>query len=332
MSPARRAIGAIGLAAVAVAAGGAAAAGQPADAPPVLACSADPPVVAFGGSVVVRAWAAPDHGDRGILWDSPVGQLTPRGAEAQWDLAGLRPGTYAAVARIGDAPEGASECVVRVVMRPDPAARGPGQGPDRGPRETGWAILTPSQKEEPGYGLYSYLLLGGPPTEASRPRYLAAIDAYLRLSPAIQSLEQYLDPKALNIAYLPVQSAPPAGASAEWMLERHDYARSRVLLREFPGEHRGGPYIVSALQPVAIPGARGGATIQRFLFQDLSWVPAHLASAWTKEFLNQAAQERFWEPRTAERLALRLRLTIAVLGAGLPEVRKALDSWIAWTR
>ena len=53
---------------------------------------------------------------------------------------------------------------------------------------------------------------------------------------------------------------------------------------------------------------------------------------WVREFLNQAAQERFWEERTGQQLALKLRLTIGILGVGLPEVRKALDTWIAWVR
>jgi hypothetical protein len=49
-----------------------------------------------------------------------------------------------------------------------------------------------------------------------------------------------------------------------------------------------------------------------------------------KEFLNQAAQERFWEAKKGAQFAQRLRATVGVMGAGLPEVKKSLDSWIAW--
>ena len=66
------------------------------------------------------------------------------------------------------------------------------------------------------------------------------------------------------------------------------------------------------------------------LFQDLSRVPPHLVSAWVLEFLNQAAQERFWEERSGRALALRMRLTVGILGTGVPEVRKAMDDWVAW--
>ena len=69
-----------------------------------------------------------------------------------------------------------------------------------------------------------------------------------------------------------------------------------------------------------------------YLFQDLSSVPPHLAASWVREFLNQAAQERFWEEKTAVQLAQRLRATVGIMGAGLPEVRKSLDSWITWVK
>ena len=79
------------------------------------------------------------------------------------------------------------------------------------------------------------------------------------------------------------------------------------------------------LGPLTSAGGQGP-----YLLQDLSAVPPHLAASWVKEFLNQAAQERFWEERKAVQLASRMRVTIAILGAGLPEVRKAVDDWIAW--
>ena len=51
-----------------------------------------------------------------------------------------------------------------------------------------------------------------------------------------------------------------------------------------------------------------------------------------REFQNQAAQERFWEPRTMEILTLKLRTTIAVLAIGLPEVQSAVHKWISSIR
>jgi hypothetical protein len=266
------------------------------------------------------------------VWEATAGRLEGRDAQARWELAGVRAGTYAAIVKVTDSTGASADCLVRVIVRRDGGTRGPLPESPRPQRETGGALLVQGQAEAPGYGLYSYLLLGGPPTEVSRERYLKAIGAYWTLVPEIASLEQYLPRRDLNVAYLPVKVAPTQSVSTEWILEQHDYARSRSLLRALPGTLREGPYIVSTMKPLGGTSERPPALSGQYLFQDLSSAPPHLVSAWVKEFLNQAAQERFWEPRTAEQLALKLRMTIGVLGVGLPEVRKALDSWIAWVR
>ena len=89
---------------------------------------------------------------------------------------------------------------------------------------------------------------------------------------------------------------------------------------------RDGPYIVSSLTPLGETPAATGP----YLFQDLSAVPPTLASEWIKEFLNQSAQVRFWESRTAAMLSLRLRTTLTVLADGLAAVQSGLGGWITW--
>jgi len=293
--------------------------------PAALSCSPETPAVALGETVIVRAWASPAAGrSLRYAWAATAGQIEGHGSAARWSLADLRPGTYAATVTVGDGGSAPVECIVRVIVRRDARPRDPS-------RETGLALLSRGRAEEAGYGLYSYLLLGSPPGEASRERYLKAIGAYWALAPDIASLEQYVQRRELNVAYVPVTSAPAGAVSAEWMIEQYDYARARSLLRVLPGVRRDGPYIVSVLRPLG-----GTGEVARlpgpYLFQDLSSVPPHLVASWVREFLNQAAQERFWEERTGEQLALRLRLTLGILGQGLPEVRQALDSWIAWLR
>ena len=292
-----------------------------------LACSADRPTVAIGETVLLKAWAVTPPGQTlRYAWEATVGRLEAEGPEARWTLSNLRPGRYAASVRVEGQAGQTAECLLRVIVRQDPAARLLQESRPL-PRETGSALLLESQGEAAGYGLYSYLLLGSPPAGAVRERYLGVIEAIWRLVPEIARLEAHVPRQELNIAYVPVTSPPPGAVSAEWILEKYDYARARTILRLLPGTHRDGPYVVSALRPLAAPTPLGPA-----LFQDLSRVPPHLVSAWVKEFLNQAAQERFWEERTGQQLANRLRLTIGVLAAGLPEVRRALDDWIAWVR
>ncbi len=158
---------------------------------------------------------------------------------------------------------------------------------------------------------------------------MKTVESYLALVPDVMSLEQYVPRSELNILYLPVRSAPTQQPLAAWALDNYDYARARSLLRNIPGNNRDGPYILAATRPL---GQGEGAELAagHYLRQDLSSVPPHLAALWVKEFLNQAAQNRFWEEKTAIKLGLNLRRTIGVAGAGLPEVRKGLDSLITW--
>lgn len=300
--------------------------------PLVVACSAEKATVPLGGTVRLRAWVTPPSGQTPrYVWEATVGRVDNQGSEAQWDLADVRPGTYAATLRVSLSAGSSTECLLRVIVRREVGERGPLGTPQAPSRETGASLLLPGRGETPEYGLYSYLLLGSPPSDAARERYLKAIGAYWGLIPEITRLEQYVGRRELNVAYLPVTSAPDRAISAEWLLEHYDYARARSLLRLLPGGNREGPYIVSTLGPLG-DAASGSALSGQYLFQDLSRVPPHLVASWVKEFLNQAAQERFWEEKTGERLALKMRATVGVLGMGLPEVRKALDSWIAWIR
>jgi hypothetical protein len=126
-----------------------------------------------------------------------------------------------------------------------------------------------------------------------------------------------------------VRGAPAPPVTAQWVVDNYDYARARSVLRTVPGSNRDGPYILAAFKPL---GGTVAAAAGPYLFQDLSSVPPHLAASWVREFLNQAAQERFWEEKKAAQLARRMRATVGIMGAGLPEVRKSLDSWISWVR
>ena len=295
---------------------------------PIVACSAEHVTVAFGETVTLRAWAeTPSSQAPRFAWQVPVGSLGGAGGEVRWNLSGVRPGSYAASVRTTANGGTSPECLLRVIIRQDAGSRGGLVAPAPS-RETGTSWLLPEREEVPEYGLYSYLLLGSPPTDASRERYLKTLEAFWGLIPEIARLEQYIPRRELNIAYLPLRIAPEGTRSPEWLLANYDFARARSLLRFLPGNTREGPYIISALKPMG--ASSSSAPAGPWLFQNLSRVPPHLVASWVKEFLNQAAQERFWEEHRAEALARRLRLTVGILSLGLPEVRKGVDDWIAW--
>jgi len=162
--------------------------------------------------------------------------------------------------------------------------------------------------------------------KTTRERHVKTLEAWQTLVPALADLERYLKPAQLNITLVPVQGAVPTKVSTDWLLEHYDYARARALLRAAARDGRDGPYIVSTLEPLSETAPLAGP----HLFQDLSSVPPELVSAWMKEFLNQSAQERFWEPRTAAMLGLRMRTTLWVLSQGLVDVQNSLGRWITW--
>lgn len=282
-----------------------------------LACSPDKPVAWPREKIRLRAFTeagAPLHYE----WTVSRGTVDAQAAAATWDFTGVEPGTYTATVRVTGRTGELARCSVKIVVQ----ARSPIRG-----RETGWSLLVAGREEEKGYGLYSYLLLGSPPTGANRERYLKTIEAFVGLIPDIVNMEKYLSRGELNVTYLPVRVPPPSGSAApDWLLEHYDYARARFLLSRIRSDRRDGPYIVSVLAPLA------GTTVgpSSHLFQDLSQTPADLVSLWAKEFFNQAAQNRFWEPKTANGMVLKMRTTIAVMAEGLPDVKKGLNGWIAW--
>jgi hypothetical protein len=207
----------------------------------------------------------------------------------------------------------------------------------------GHAFLVANQAEGAGYGLYSYLLFGSPPSDADRNLYLQAISACLRELRDIQSLEDAgFDRRELNITYLPIREPLPRVFSSasglsphattvldEWILDHYNYDRARSLLRFLRGAHRTGPYIISTLHPL------GGYEPfpARYLLQDLSLVPydqPDLIYAWVREFLQRASQPQRWEEVGAKQFAERLRQGIAMVATDVPEIRNTLDSRITW--
>ena len=285
----------------------------------IVSCTPDKPTVLPREKIAVQVWTPEATPSSQYVWSANGGRIAGSGSEALWDFEGVRPGAYQATVKIQSAPTGSSSCSVQVFVLERQGQRGL-------ERVSGRSLLVADAPEEKGYGLYSYLLFAVPPDDSSREQYTKLIQAYLSLIPDAAKLEQYLKPAEMNNTYLPVDAKPPEFISAEWVLEHYNYARAVVLLRALPGTHRDGPYIISTLEPLT----GKSSSPDKFLLQNMSSVPPHLVGAWIKQFINQAAQERFWQPNSMEKLVLKLRTSIGVMAIGLPEVQKALNDLIAW--
>jgi hypothetical protein len=136
-----------------------------------------------------------------------------------------------------------------------------------------------------------------------------------------------VQPKELNITYVPVDAAPPVALRAEWLVEHYDYERAQVLFGQLK-EPCKGVCLLSTLVPLTQNADPG-----QFGFEDLSTVPSQppdLITWWLREFLAQSAQERFWDARTGKRFVLTMRTTISALAVGLPDVQRAVNAWITW--
>jgi hypothetical protein len=195
-------------------------------------------------------------------------------------------------------------------------------------RLTGWASLSHGKPESPGYGLYSHLLLASPPTDVSRPRYVAAVTYFLTQIPDIQSFSNDRVPSQLNVSYLLLTAQAAAPLNADWVLDHYDYARSQVLLSAIQGSHPEGPYVVSTAGPLS-----GQPSIDRnCLYQDLSSVPGRVIPLWLMEFTEQAAQERFWQKRSVAHFLLKLRTGLASVSDTPLDQITAMVTWLEKTQ
>lgn len=201
---------------------------------------------------------------------------------------------------------------------------------------SGRSFLVGNTAEEPGFGLYSYLLFSSEPvSDEDKQRDLAVIKAFVDLLSDVADLRGAgMDKSNLNVTYLLVVDTPQDKVPApDWILSHYDYARAKVLLHLFHHDVLGGPYVASCLTPLS----QGGAAPAQHLWQDMSHVPGSLAASWEKEFERRAGRKDFWASDTRNQALLGLRDFISTTASALPEVNIAsadfktmLADWLSW--
>jgi hypothetical protein len=201
---------------------------------------------------------------------------------------------------------------------------------------SGRSFLLSHDPEEPGYGLYSYLLFSSAPaSDDEKKRDLAVIQAFVDLLNDVSDLQSNgIGKGQINVTYLLVTEAPRDRVPpADWVLSHYDFPRAKVLLRIFHRNVLGGPYVASALTPIS----RSAIAPDHHLWQDMTHVPAAVAASWEKEFERRATRPEFWAPDTRDQALLALRDFISNSASGLTAVDAAsasfksmLATWLSW--
>jgi hypothetical protein len=250
-------------------------------------------------------------------WTVTGGDVVAGDSVSRWALERAGIGVQMASAtREGDA---AASCSVRVAVVPPGGHMGSSLFRAR-------MFLTPTTREEAGYAVYSYLLLGARPDSADRARVRTAVAEYVRHSEDFEAFHaaQRRDRGAFDMSYLPVALAP-ARVDPDTILAHYDYAAAQGLLRKLPGDVRGvGPYLVSV---AATPLSRADSLPKRSIVQDLSTVPTPVVGPWVRRFVDVTSQQRFDDGMSLRGFVLRLRTAIGVAALGLSDVTDSLAKW-----
>jgi hypothetical protein len=278
-------------------------------------------IARFGESVTLIA--APSDKPDGLQWAATGGTIQNKGGKVIWKLEALpsdqNSQTAFVVSRSKDGTT--RSCSVEVWLAEEPL---------KGTvLETGRVFLRPGRREEQGFGLYSYLVLGSPVNQRNRSLYEAVVAAYLDMVRPLAALQNYFQDKAsLAALYVPVKDAPPSSRTTtaeivKWLVDHYDYERMRAMVDKLPKRLSDGPYLVSSTRPLS---EAKPLAIQL----NLELVPEDVADLWVKEFLSMTAQEHSWEVQKARVFTLKARTLLAILATNIPDVKHSLEEWLTF--
>lgn len=306
-------------------------------------CFTEHPTVIEGGSTNLQAWATTHDGEPltqpvSFTWQAPEGTIKGTGPEVNWDLSMVRiepkemhrkltATVKATVTSLGEA-----SCTVEVFIGAKQV--GAPDNPDiRGNQTIGRRFLLREQSEDPGYGLYSYLLLSAKPQgEEETARYLKTVEACLQIMNKLQDLPKHLRPSQRNATHIPVTELPKGNADdadfAKKVLAVYDYARAKVLLNTFQKTYDQGPYLISVKTPLT-PESE---SLQPYVLQNFTGIAPELTARGVKNFEFLAAQERTWSETALKTLAFKLRNLVTIAGKETPKVAGGLKMIIQFNK
>lgn len=289
-----------------------------------VVCSPDAPVTKE--KAILRAWAVSSTGtidgiDLTYKWTVGGGRIDETVDLAIWDLSGEKPGHYTATVEARTGQGSSTRCQTWIYLQSEQDSSAHVSRGDL-PQILGRRFLLPGVQEKPGYGAYSYLLMGAPPAagdNGTKERYVRTIAAVLRLIMPLEDLEREVKPSQLNAMYIPVKEILPKKISesseggdtrqlAEWVVDHYDYRKAQIFLQRCGETGRDGPYLYSFLSALA-----KGEPSRPILRQSLVNIPSEQAERWVDAYVNQAAQIRLWETTTFTNLRLQMATIVTNL-------------------
>ena len=302
-----------------------------------IACLPDRPVAYRGEDIGVQVWVTTSDGvpviaKAPVHWKVTAGRIEDQSSSTRWRFDAVEVDReYTASVEVEVGKLIAGPCSFNVWVSEallQSAERQSAQGIDVGGRYRGEyitrrAFLGNGKFGDPGFGLYSYFLMRGPPaTPQVRERYAQFVRSFLDVLVSLSDKENYVESSKLNVSYIPVKTDPPrmfaTGQLVDWVLEHYDYDRAKSFLSLYPTLTGPGPYIVAVGTPLRRP-------IKPMLPWDFAQMDGQSVGDGVNRFLNQAAQLYDWEHEGALR-KLRDRLLTAV--AGMFMGRAAAEAWI----
>lgn len=304
-----------------------------------LVCITDRPAIVEGESTSLQAWATTQDGQPltqkvSVVWQASEGAIQGIGNDVRWNLSSVSilPGELhkkvKATVKAESTGLGESTCSVEVFIgKKEQIAPGPPPTDTRGiGLRSARRYLLPNEKEESGFGLYSYLLFPVPPGgDEEKTRYLKALESCLRMMQGVEEhLARHRRPSELNVTHIPVKSVPTYNKDLEkWaanVLDAYDYTTAQKLLDKLDKAYRRGPYLISVMKQ---PLSNGDTPIPVHLLQDLTGKVPEVVSQFVDFFTYRAAQQRTWTDESFQRFRLTLRNLIAVAAKVGPGVADA---------
>jgi hypothetical protein len=307
-------------------------------------CLTERPAIDQGASTRLQAWAVTPDGQHiaqsiAFEWQVSGGAVQGTGPDVQWNLSGVKIDAgelhKKVTATVKTRATGLSEstCIVEVFIGKKEDAELPGPPSDRGGLRSARRYLLPDQKEEAGFGLYSYLLFSNPPQSAEeKARYLKTLESCLLVMQSVEDhIKRHRRPSELNATHIPVTALPKYSQnSAEWAanaLAVYDYTTAQKLLDKLDKTYQRGPYVISVLKQAL---SYMPTPIQLHLLQDFTGKVPELVSNVVDLFTYRAAQQRTWSEIALRSFGLNVRNLIVVAGKVTPDVASAVIKLIQW--